>query len=189
MFINRHDLLWFSELIDIVSTGCGIVAETAKDRCKSLAKYGLLKYMASSLSGHRYQVLVFIKTKDGARPVNSWEEFDKVIKDFLPEAAETDLTLIRRWQGPSGIHKSSMTGLNDQETPATEPTSEKQEANREVESTFRRHDGSKIIHPDEDVKSSFVTTNKMSTQELVKILSSKNKDPTSSSSETTTEKE
>lgn len=82
VYFEHRDDFWLSELISMVATDCGISIDTATDKCRQLVRFRLLKYLHSSLSGHRYIVLVFSK-RDGAvgkEPLDDWDEFNRLAK-------------------------------------------------------------------------------------------------------------
>lgn len=142
VYFEHCDNFWLSELINIVAADCGVSVETATDRCKQLVRFRLLKYLHSSLSGHRYIVLVFCRRGEvlDETPVSDWDEFNRLIGIQFSNSVETDLMKIRK-----SMNSLERFGLREK-------------AEREVKSVFAKYDGSKPVIPGEDVvKSEFKT--------------------------------
>lgn len=149
MYLEEKEDFWLEEIVSIISADCGVSVDTAKDKCKQLIRFSLLKYLNSSLSGHRYRVVVFSKCGETVNHIDSWKQFEQLVKDQLGEIVETDLVKIRRSMNTPGQLQSP--GLREK---------------REVASVFEKLDISKPIKPGEDIiKSEFKTLEKGSQSE------------------------
>lgn len=158
MYLEEKEDFWLEEIVSIISADCGVSVDTAKDKCKQLIRFSLLKYLNSSLSGHRYRVVVFSKSGEAVNHVDSWEQFEQLVKDQLGEIVETDLVKIRR-------------SMNTPGQPQTPGLRDKREVATEVASVFEKLDISKPIKLGEDIiKSEFKTLTKESHSETAEIL-------------------
>jgi len=155
MYAVQQDNFWMQDIVDIISLDCGISVDTAKDKFKQLARFKLLKYIYSSLSGHRYIVLVFSKNdenenKDVPAYIDSWFKFNRLIENQFPALVEDDLVRVRRSMNTPGQHQTP--GLRDQKMEL------------ELESELEQW----IILPGKDIlKSEFKTLEKISERDVV----------------------
>lgn len=155
MYIEELDDFWLDDIINTISLDCGISVETARDRFKQLIRFKLIKYIYSSLCGHRYRILVFSKitTKDDKEVaeilhVDNWYKFYQLIKNQFKEVAETDLVRIRKTMN---IQEGSGMGAK---------------AEREVELEANLLEQAKPIYAGQDIiKSEFKTFDKQSREE------------------------
>ena len=149
MYLEEKEDFWLEEIVSIISADCGVSVDTAKDKCKQLIRFSLLKYQNSSLSGHRYRVVVFSKSDEAVNHIDNWKQFEQLVKDQFGEIVETDLVKIRRSMNNPGQHQSP--GLREK---------------REVASVFEKLDMSMPIKLGEDtIKSEFKTLEKVSQSE------------------------
>lgn len=151
MCFEGTDNFWLEDLVNIISMDCGVSVDTSRDKCKQLIRFNLLKYLNSSLNGHRYRVIVFSKMGGTINRVDSWENFDRLIQSQFSGLVETDLVKIRM----------SMNNL--------EESGLREKAIREVELECKRLESAGHIHPGEDtIKSEFVTLEKETQEEAAK---------------------
>ncbi len=151
MYLEEQEDFWFEEIVSIISADCGISIDTAKDKCKQLIRFSLLKYLNSSLCGHRYRVMVFSKSGENVNYVDSWKQFEQLVKDQFGDIVETDLVKVRR----------SMNIPGQLQTPGLREL-------REVGKVLKNLDESITIKPGEDIiKSEFKTLSKESNSEVI----------------------
>lgn len=155
MYLEHQEDFWLTEILTMISTECGVTIETAKDRCKQLVRFGLVKYLYSSLGGHRYIVLAYSKQDDDVRYVDDWGRFNRLIENQFDNLVETDLMKISK----------SMNSLG-----GTNPLSELREQ-REVGTVFKNLEESAPIKPGADtIKSEFKTTIQESRSEAAAVF-------------------
>lgn len=148
MYVEELDDFWLDDIINTISLDCGISVDTAKDRCKQLIRFKLIKYIYSSLCGHRYRILVFFKNGEAVHHVDSWDLFEQLIKGHFDAIVETDLLKIRK----------SMNTL--------EESGMREKAKKEVELEAKRLEQAVPVLPGEDVIKTKFVADVLSTKEL-----------------------
>lgn len=144
-----HNDHWLGDLITIISSDCGVNRDTAKNRCKQLARFDLLSFVSSSILGHKYRVMVFKKSGKDVGLVEDWKEFSKIVTDSLKDIAEADLVK---------VHRMMKRGI-------TERTSRK--AVEEAGRVFSDYDTGRVILPDTDtIRSEVKFLNRMTPSEV-----------------------
>lgn len=145
MYVHHKDVFLLGELENTIALGCGISTDTATNWCKELDRFKLLKYLTSSIMGHQYVVRMYVKKGGKIFPVDTWSEFDQIIKDQLDYVAEDGLAELCR-----SVNTLEKSGLRDA-------------AEKEFD---RLRQGRNILPGGDSIKSEFKTLDKMTKEEV-----------------------
>lgn len=97
VYSEGKDAFWFHELVGAVTYECGVGEEVSMGRLKQMSKFGLIKYLDSSLSGHIYRIEMFLSYDTGQiTQVDGVSEKLRIIESQVPDLVETELVRIKR---------------------------------------------------------------------------------------------
>ena len=144
VYVHHKDVYLLGELENIIALECGVSVDTATNYCKELDRFKLIKYLTSSIMGHQYVVRVYVKTGEKIFPVDTWSEFDQIIKDQLDNVVETGIAELCR-----SVNTLEGSGLRD----------------AAVKEFDRLRQGINILPGGDSIKSEFKTLEKMTKEE------------------------
>jgi len=144
VYVHHKKVFLLGELENIIALGCGVSVDTATNYCKELDRFNLIKYLNSSILGHQYVVCMYVRDEGEIFHVDTWSEFDRIIKDQLSTVVETDLAELCR-----SVNTLEGSGLRD----------------TVVKEFDRLRQGSNILPGGDSIKSEFKTLEKMTEEE------------------------
>lgn len=147
MYVHHKDVFLLGELENTIAIDCGISTNTATNWCKELDRFKLIKYLTSSIMGHQYVVRMYVKRGSKLYQVDTWSEFDQIIKDQLDYVAEDGLAELCR-----SVNTLEESGLRDA-------------AEKELD---RLRQGRHILPGGDSIKSEFKTLEKMTKEEAAR---------------------